>query len=428
MDRLLDRDDDLSAEELLAKREGRIRKAIRLEAPDRTPINLSWNFFTARQAGMTNRDAMYDSVRLSAAGKAAMLTYRPDSYLGPHLTLGHGEALEIIDFQALAWPGYKLPDNVPFQYIDKEYMSAAEYDDFLFDPSGFIIKNHLPRVAGKTGGFAKLPDFSTMLHSQVLSLAVALNDPEVAETLETLKAAGKVMIKVRAEAAAYAAEMERLGFPSLVSGLSTAPFDQISDFMRGSKGAMLDMFRNKDKLLEVLEKVTETTIRSAMAQKAAMKQGGRANLFFIPMHWGLDGFMSPAQFKTFYWPQFRRVLMALIEAGLVPVVFWEGDVGSRLEIIADIPPGSCVYKFERTDLFRAKDVLGGVVCIQGNVPATMLIASTPDEVDAHCRKLIEEVGKDGGFILDSSTGVPEESKPANVAAMAASVRKYNPYK
>ena len=39
---------------------------------------------------------------------------------------------------------------------------------------------------------------------------------------------------------------------------------------------------------------------------------------FIPLHWGLDGFMSPKQFTTFFWPQFQKVLLTLIEAGLYP--------------------------------------------------------------------------------------------------------------
>ena len=48
---------------------------------------------------------------------------------------------------------------------------------------------------------------------------------------------------------------------------------------------------------------------------------------------------------------------------------WEGDCTSRLETIADIPRGKAIYWFERTDLVRAKEVLGDVVCLRGNVPS-----------------------------------------------------------
>jgi uroporphyrinogen-III decarboxylase len=50
---------------------------------------------------------------------------------------------------------------------------------------------------------------------------------------------------------------------------------------------------------------------------------------------------------------------------------------------------------------------------------------TPDDVDAYCRKLIEKVGKGGGFILDGAIGIPDEAKPENVMAMFESVKKYS---
>jgi hypothetical protein len=62
-----------------------------------------------------------------------------------------------------------------------------------------------------------------------------------------------------------------------------------------------------------------------------------------PLHKGLDGFMSSDQFKTFYWPTLRKLMIGLIDEGLNPFVFWEGDCTSRLEAIGDIPRGKVVY-------------------------------------------------------------------------------------
>lgn len=110
--------------------------------------------------------------------------------------------------------------------------------------------------------------------------------------------------------------------------------------------------------------------------------------------------------------------------GLTPCVLWEGNCTSRLETIVDVPAGKCVYWFENTDMFKAKEVLGGTVCIRGNVPTSILITGTPDDTDAYCKKLIQVVGKGGGFMLDGSIGIPDEAKVENVMAMAQSVRKY----
>ena len=148
---------------------------------------------------------------------------------------------------------------------------------------------------------------------------------------------------------------------------------------------------------------------------------------FIPLHKGLDGFMSLAQFKTFYWPTLKRLIEDLIAADCTPYVLWEGDVSSRLETIGDIPKGKAVYTFERTDIFRAKEILGDVVCVKGNVPLSMLKTGTPGEVKEYCRKLIDVVGRNGGFIMDAST-VVDDARPENLKAMFETTREYGVYK
>jgi uroporphyrinogen-III decarboxylase len=83
-----------------------------------------------------------------------------------------------------------------------------------------------------------------------------------------------------------------------------------------------------------------------------------------------------------------------------------------------------VYWFEQTDLIRAKEILGDTVCLRGNVPTSLLVTGTPEEVDAYCKTLITKVGKGGGFILDGAASIPDEAKPENVMAMAKSVQRY----
>jgi len=57
----------------------------------------------------------------------------------------------------------------------------------------------------------------------------------------------------------------------------------------------------------------------------------------LMLHKGLDRFMSNEQYKKFYWPSLRKVMMGLIDEGLVPLPLFEGNCASRLEIIKDIP-------------------------------------------------------------------------------------------
>ena len=44
----------------------------------------------------------------------------------------------------------------------------------------------------------------------------------------------------------------------------------------------------------------------------------------------------------------------------------EGVFDRRLDYIAELPKGSTVWYFDKTDMHRAKDVLGDKCCIMGN--------------------------------------------------------------
>lgn len=138
--------------------------------------------------------------------------------------------------------------------------------------------------------------------------------------------------------------------------------------------------------------------------------------------------MSLEQFKTFYWPTLRKLMLALIDQGLTPCPFFEGQYLSRLEIIGDIPRGKAMYKFEATDIFKVKEILGDRVCLRGNVPGSLLCAGTVQDVKGYCQKLIDVVGKGGGFIMDGGMGIPDEAKFENVKAMVDFTREYGVYR
>ncbi|HXX18287.1 MAG TPA: uroporphyrinogen decarboxylase family protein [Candidatus Acidoferrum sp.] len=403
-----------TASALYEQRQKRLLDAIELREPDRLPTILFSHFWVARYCGMTCREAMYDYDRLAAALRKAVIDLEPDAFQPVHALVAFGPTMDILDYKQLEWPGHKgLAEDVGFQYLDAEYMAAEEYGDYLLDPTGFVLHKYMPRVAGALEPLSQLPEYPGVLHTRIIQSMEAYARPDVRRALRTLIRAGEEMQKMRAAQARVIQELKDLGFPVASHGTSHAPFDVAADYLRGSKGAMLDLFRNKEKLLSLLDRLA-TLIPSAGI--AAVKAAG-GNMIFIPLHWGLDGFMSPKQFTTFFWPQFHRVLLALIEAGIYPHVLWEGDCTSRLDVIKDVPPGKCVYFFERTDMIKAKEALRGTVCIRGNVPASMLITGTPRDVREQCKKLFDVVGDGGGFILDAGVGVPDEAKPENVLAM-----------
>lgn len=110
----------------------------------------------------------------------------------------------------------------------------------------------------------------------------------------------------------------------------------------------------------------------------------------------------------------------------MPWLFAEGGYNSRLEAIAELPKGTTVWMFDKTDMAKAKEILGQTACIQGNVPLSMMHMSTPEEVTDYCRELIKTAGRDGGFILDVGANM-ESPKEENVVAMIQAAKQYGAY-
>jgi len=396
----------------------RIVDNIALRETDRVPFVYFSTFWATKLGGITFEEAMYDVNKYIDVTRQALDMLNPDAFSS--LLFAFGDALEGVDFKPMKWPGHGTDPNATFQYIDQEFMSADEYDDYLFDPTGFYLRKYLPRLAGAYEALALLPDYSATAEWDLIASVAGFGNPDLQAGMKRLFEAGEKTGYVLGQLGGFEQEAKQAGTPLIGGGFTKAPFDLFADFLRGSKGCMIDMFRNKDKLLAAMDKAQILLTRHVEAST----QLHGCPIVFMPLHWGLDGFMSPDQFKTFYWPQLRKSVLELIDKGLVPCLLWEGDCTTRLEIIADIPPGKAIYWFERTDLVKAKEVLGDIVCLRGNVPTSILIAGTPDDVDDYCRNLIQKVGKGGGFILDGSIGVPDEAKVENVVAMAESVKKY----
>jgi uroporphyrinogen-III decarboxylase len=186
---------------------------------------------------------------------------------------------------------------------------------------------------------------------------------------------------------------------------------------------MMDLFRCPDEVEEACERITPLMVKAGVL--GARASGG--HFIFIPLHKGADGFMSDGQFQTFYWPTLRKVLIGLIDEGLVPVPFAEGSYNTRLELISDLPKGKTIWIFDRSDMKRVKETIGQVACIQGNVPLSLMCTGSVDQVKACCREVIEVAGEDGGYIL-STGGSLQGARAENVKAFIDAGREYGGYR
>ena len=402
----------------------RIKDAIQLKkTPDRVPVCMFPNMFPVLYAGMTVQEAMYDYDKCAMAWKKFVLDFEPDAHFGC-AGPGPGKFFEILDYKLYAWPGHGVAPEHSYQYNEGEYMTADEYDALIDDPTNFFSNVYLPRVFGALEPFQMLPFLPGILEMYGVAFNfIPYGLPPVQAALKTIMEAGGEALKWAGTVGGFDGEMATLGFPQVLGGFTKAPFDTIGDTLRGTKGIMLDMYRQPDKLLEAMEAITPLMIK--MGVGAAQMMG--KPIIFMPLHKGGDGFLSDEQYKKFYWPTLRKVIMGLIDGGCVPFPAAEGGYNSRLKVISDLPKGKTLWMLDHIDMAKAKEILGDVACIFGNMPSAMLNLGTPQDVRDYAKKLIDTVGKGGGFIMANGAFF-DEAKPENVKAMVDFTKEYGVYK
>ncbi|MFC1819683.1 uroporphyrinogen decarboxylase family protein [Thermodesulfobacteriota bacterium] len=415
---------DENAEEAYKKRAQRVSDVIQLKVPDRVPVTPSFGMFPALDNGFTVEDVMFDYAKATQAWIKTLKDFEPDLYRASSYAFP-GPVFEALDYKLLKLPGRGIPSNHVFQFDEKEYITAEEfYDAFLSDPSDFMFRVYLPRVCGALEPLKILPPFSTWFgyYLGIVGNVSLFGMPEITGAFEALKKAGEEALKWRKNVGAETQQIASMGFPDIIGGHSAAPFDIVGDWFRGTRGIMLDMYRHPDKLLDVMEKLVP--IQISMGANLSKRMG--KPVVMLMLHKGLESFMSDEQFKTFYWPTLRKVLIGLMDEGLVPMPLFEGEYTSRLEIIKDIPKGKAIYWFEKVDINKAKEILGDTVCFRGNVPGSLLQLGTPEEVKEYVKELIDVVGKNGGLIVDCDIWF-DEAKHENVKAMVDTTKTYGVY-
>ena len=412
------------AEKAYKNRIFRFKDAIQMEKlPDRVPVTIFPSMFPWTNAGMTVQEAMYDYAKCAEVFQNFVLEFEPDVHWGAYAP-GPGKMYEILDYKLYSWPGHGVAPEHSYQCNEGEYMMANEYDALISDPSGFFTSKYLPRVFGALSGFPMLPFLPGILEMYGVALNfIPFGLPPVQATYQALFEAGAEALKWIGAIGGADGFLATAGFPNILGGFTKAPFDVVGDTLRGTKGVMLDIYRQPDKLIEAMESLVPLMIGMGVG---ASQQTGNP-LIFIPLHKGANGFLSDEQFKKFYWPTLKAVILGLIEAGCVPLPAAEGGYSERLEVVKDLPRGKTLWMIDLTEMQAVKKTLGKNACLLGNVPSAMLNLGTPEEIKEYVKKLIDTCGKDGGLIICNGAFF-DHAKAENVKAMVETTKEYGVYK
>ena len=115
-------------------------------------------------------------IRNVEPGVVAFLNdFKPDYFRSP--VLYPIDPLEQLESTFIKWPGptHGLPLNSSFQILDDTYLEDDEFDEFVFDPTHFIITKLLPRKNKALKGFEKLYFRNPIEQSLLVDMSILHN-------------------------------------------------------------------------------------------------------------------------------------------------------------------------------------------------------------------------------------------------------------
>lgn len=393
-------------EALYAERLKRYVTALRNEKPDQIPIRPFVAEFTARYAGCTCQDVTHDYEQAFAAVRKCAADFDWDAVVSNMVYVWTG-LTQAIGLKYYGVPGIDVPADVGFQYLeppeDQAHMRADEYDALIDDPTGFLLNVWLPRVSRDV---------------------VPIGAPATSRNNQSFLKGGMAMLKYFS---AFATQNARLrsesGTVSAISGILKAPFDIIADKLRGYLGLTRDMFTQPDKVLAACQALMPHLLHVALSG-ADPDRNVPVGLW---MHRGCVPFVRPEQFDSHYWPTLKPIIEELWARGHQTLFYAEGDWTYHLDRFAELPDASIVYHVDRGDIFEVHRKIGHKFCLSGGVPNFLLSYGSPAEVRAHCRRLIDGVAQDGGYIMDASAIIQNDARVENIRAMTEFTREYGTY-
>ncbi len=372
----------------------RLEAAVNLQPVDRVPVCLMVFFFGARQQGILAKDfVVSDELNEESHEKTF------DEFGGWDIIFSGGRMEPILFSHSIPapikMPGTDLPDDSVWQFDEKELMTVDEYDYVIENGwDKYFWNKYLPRmVPGKRTGFL----------GQIT-------------TIPKLIKAERIQIK-------QIKKWADRGHPTMMPAAISHPFEVLAG-ARSMDKFFLDLYRRPEKVKAAIESMMPDII--ALGVRKSKATG-------IPriMHGAARGaasFISPKTFEEFYWPGLKYMVESFQQEGITTLLHHDSDWTLMLPFFKELEPRSAILQLDgMTDIFKAKEILGGHLCLMGDVPATMLTLGTPEDIEAYVKKLIDIVGKDNGFILATGCEVPIDTKPENFRAMIETAKSYYPH-
>lgn len=270
-------------------------------------------------------------------------------------------------YQILGSKNFVMGSNGFLQHPEVEGLSVEDYDAFIASPFNCIVEKVLPRI-----------------HS-------ALNTDPVTRSLVMAKAFKAYTDETSNLLRIYGNLINKFGYAytTFFAGFCEAPFDFLTDQLRGFKNISLDVRRIPDKVEAAVNALIPLMLK--MGNQAVPQ---KYNATFIPLH--MAPYLRGKDFDRFYWPSFKKLVEGLAEKGMRSYLFVEQDWMRYVDYLAELPAGT-VMTFEYGDPKLVKEKLGDKHIISGFYPLSLLKTGTKQQCIDKAKELIDILAPGGRY-------------------------------
>jgi len=396
----------MNAEQLYQERLNRYVTAMRNEKPDMVPIRPFVAEFTAKYAGYTCQEVAHDYNKAFEAAIKTASDFQWDAVV-PNMVYVWTGLAQAAGLRYYGIPGIGIPHTTGFNYIepseDQAFMRGDEYDALIDDPTAFLYNTWLPRVSTEV---SKIGEPSTYRNNLALvKSAMAM--------LSYFFAFGPQIARLRSEC----------GVASAIAGIFKAPFDILADKLRGYVGLTVDMHTQPDKVLKACEALMPHLCHVGLTTADPSK--------LVPigfwMHRGCVPFINPKQFASHNWPTLKPIIEEFWKHGHQTLFYAEGKWRPHFDSFRELPDRSIVFHCDQDDIFEVHRKLHDKFAISGGIPNTLLSFRKPDEVRDFCAKVLAEVAKPGGYIMDAGAIMQDDANVENMRVLTDTTRELGVY-
>lgn len=260
--------------------------------------------------------------------------------------------------------------------LDRVQIADGEFDEYLADPKKYVWEKSLP-AKSKLASTDKAWD--AIRKAAIELMAFQEYTARMAKTMYD----------------AYDLPMENR-YP-----VNTRPgFNPVMNNLRGIKNVSIDLRRNYSKVKEA--SLMQEEGRFEVIENYCKDTAPNENAAFdFSSGMMAHSILNRKQFEDLMWSFYRKYFDLLEKYNKTTTLTVQAEMLRFADFFRDIPKGIIVMGHEMDDAYEIRKALPNI-CIMGGMSIAYLGQATPEECVDYAKRLIEDLGRDGGFVMSTT--------------------------